>query len=100
MADLSVDTYGWQKNQNEMMEQISYCYETKNIDGYSIYNFHTLRKLRDGEETISATQVKNAMKAWQTKMPPTEIKSYDKIKLGKPENLAFEDNVLSFNKVN
>ena len=100
MADLSVDTYGWQKNQNEMMEQISYCYETKNIDGYSIYNFHTLRKLRDGEETISATQVKNAMKAWQTKMPPTEIKSYDKIKLGKPENLAFENNVLSFNKVN
>ena len=100
MADLSVDTYGWQKNQNEMMEQISYCYESENIDGVSVYNFHTLRKLRDGEETMSATQLKNAVKAWQVKLPSSEIKSFEKIILSKPENLAFENNVLSFNKVN
>ena len=100
MADLSGNTYGWKTNVNEMMEQLSYCYESENIDGVSVYNFHTLRKLRDGEETMSATQLKNAVKAWQIKLPPSEIKSFEKIIPSKPENLAFENNVLSFNKVN
>ena len=100
MADLSGNTYGWQNNENELCEQLTYTYESKNIDGVSIYNFNTLRKLRDGVESKSATQVKNGMIAWQKKVPPSEIKSFERIELSKPENMTFKDNILSFNKVN
>ena len=76
-AALTNNPYGWRKNENEMYEQLTYCIQCKNIDGFSIYNFNCLRKLRDGVNSMSAIQVKNAKKAWKKKVPPTEIKSFE-----------------------
>ena len=100
MADLTGKTYGWKNNTNELYEDLIYVSQSKNIDGVSIYNFDTLRRLRDGKETMSATQVKNGMKAWKMRVPLPEIKSYEKIKLEKAQNLKFENKKLSFNKIN
>ena len=99
MADLTGKRYGWKNNSNELYEDLIYVSQSKNIDGVSIYNFDTLRRLRDGKETMSATQVKNGMKAWRMRVPLPEIKSYEKIKLEKPQNLKFENKKLSFNKI-
>ena len=59
MADLSKNVYGWQSNENELYDQLVYASKAKNIDGVSIYNFNTLRKLRDGAKTNSSIQIKN-----------------------------------------
>ena len=47
------------------------------ITGASIYNFHTLRKILDGEYTNSTKQIENGVKAWSKKVPPSEIKAFE-----------------------
>ena len=69
------------------------------ITGASIYNFHTLRKLRDGEYTNSTKQIENGVKAWSKKVPPSEIKAFEKIVLEHPKNITLVNNILSFDKV-
>lgn len=100
MADSTGKVYGWDTNQNELYEQLIYVNQGKNIHGASIYNFNTFRKYRDGEKTKSAIEVENGIQAWQTRVPPREIKSFEKIKLEKPKNLKIENNKISFEKVN
>ena len=99
MSNLTGNVYGWKNNDNELYEQLVYSNNGKNIDGVSIYNFHTLRKLKDGEDNYSALQIKNGIKAWKMIVPPVEIKSYEKIKLDKPKNLKENNKIISFNKV-
>ena len=99
-ADSDRETYGWKNNSNELYDELIYVSESKNINGASIYNFDTLRKLRDGKESYSTIQVKNGIKAWKKKVPPSEIKSFEKIKLEKPKNLKIEKKKISFNKIN
>ena len=100
MADLAGKTYGWKNNENELYDQLIYSNNGKNIDGVSIYNFNTLRRLKDGNDTYSAIQIKNGIKAWKMIVPPAEIKSFEKIKLDKPKNLKVKNKKISFNKVN
>ena len=99
MADLTSETYGWKNNSKELYNQFTYQSLSENIDGVSIYNFHTLRSLVDKKDTFSAEQIKNGMVAWNNKVPLPEIKCIDKIKLDKPKNLKLENKVLSFKKV-
>ena len=99
MADSSVNTYGWKTNEKELYEHLIFSSQGKNIDGISIYNFATLRKLKDGKETFSTKQVKNGIEAWKKRVPPSEIKSFKKIELGKPQNLKIKNKIISFNKV-
>ena len=70
------DAYAWKTNDNELYEHLVYSNNKKNIYGVSIYNFQTLRKLKDGEDTYSAVQIKNGIKAWKMIVPPVEIKSF------------------------
>ena len=99
MADSNGNTYGWKTNDNELYDHLIYSTKGKNIDGVSIYNFNTLRRLYDGKDTYSATQIKNGIKAWNIKVPSTEIKSFEKIKLPKPNNLTVNEKLISFEKV-
>ena len=99
MADLTVNTYSWQTDFNELYNQLKYVSNSEITEGASIYNFNTFRKYRDGEDTKSASQTKNGIKAWTKRVPPSEIKSFDKISLQAPQNLRFDGIVLSFDKV-
>ena len=65
----------------------------------SIYNFHTLSTLRDKEDKISAKQIENGIKAWTKRVPPAQIKSFEKEELEAPQNLEINDGILSFDKV-
>ena len=100
MADLSGKTYGWQTNDHELYDQFVYVNQGEYIDGPSIYNFHTLRKLRDGESTISATQIKNGMVLWTKLVPPKELRCFTTIKLGSVQNVVRDKNKLTFDKLN
>ena len=99
MANLNGNTYSWKTDYEELYNELKYVANSEIIDGASIYNFHALRTLRDGEDKISSKQVKNGMKAWTKRVPPSEIKSFEKIELKAPTNITYIDNVLSFNKV-
>ena len=99
MADLSVNTYGWKTDDNELYNQLKYVSNSEIIDGVSIYNFHTLRSLRDGLQTFSAKQIENGVKSWNKILPPSEIKSFEKVELDEPKNIIDNGFVLSFDKV-
>ena len=99
MADSEYKTYGWKSNEKELYDHLVFSNQCKNIDGVSIYNFDTLRKLKDGKDTFSAVQIKNGIEAWKYRVPPSEIKSFKKIELGKPQNLKINNKNISFNKV-
>ena len=99
MADYDGNTYSWQTDDEELYNQLKFVAKSEIIEGASIYNFNTLRTLRDGDNKTSAVQVKNGMKAWTKRVPPSEIKSFNKIVLDAPTNISFSDNILSFNKV-
>ncbi len=99
MADLSVNTYGWKTDDNELYNQLKYVSNSEIIDGVSIYNFHTLRSLRDGLQTFSAKQIENGVKSWNKILPPSEIKSFEKVELNEPKNIIDNGFVLSFDKV-
>jgi hypothetical protein len=49
---------------------------------------------------MASVQIKNGIKVWKNKLPPPEIKSFERIKLGEPTNVTFENNTISFNKIN
>jgi uncharacterized lipoprotein YddW (UPF0748 family) len=99
MADLTFNTYGWQKDLNELYNQLKNVSNSEIIEGASIYNFNTFRKYRDGKDTKSATQVKNGMKAWTKRVPPSEIKSFEKITLDAPKNVTISKNIMTIDKV-
>ena len=99
MSDLTGNTYGWQKNTNELYDQLNFDANGQVIDGASIYNFHTLRNLRDGKDTISAQQIKNGVKAWMKRVPPSELKAFEKVELKAPQNLRYDGTFLSFDEV-
>ena len=99
MADLTFNTYGWQKDLNELYNQLKNVSNSEIIEGASIYNFNTFRKYRDGKDTKSATQVKNGMKAWTKRVPPSEIKSFEKITLDAPKNVRISKNIMTIDKV-
>ena len=99
MADLKVNTYGWQKNHSELYGELKYVSNSENIDGASIYNFHTLRSLRDGQNTNSSKQIENGVKAWGKRVPPSEIKAFKTVKLEAPKNIKYNGLFLSFDKV-
>ena len=98
-ADSEGETYGWKTSDKELYNQLDYSIKSENIDGVSIYNFNTLRKLYDGNDTNSAKQIKNGIKLWNIKVPSSEIKSFEKIILPKPKNLCFDGKKISFEKV-
>ena len=64
-----------------------------------LYNFHTLRNLRDGKQTNSSKQIENGMKSWSKKVPLPEIKAFERIILDAPKDVVFNNSILSFNKV-
>ena len=99
MADLAGNTYSWKTDYYELYKDLKNVSSYEYVDGASIYNFHTLRTLRDKEDTISAKQIENGMKAWTKKVPPAEIKAFEKIQLDSPINLKIQDSVFSFDKV-
>jgi hypothetical protein len=53
MADLTGKVYSWQTDYFELYKDLQDVSSFEIITGASIYNFHTLRKLRDGEYTNS-----------------------------------------------
>lgn len=97
-----VDTFGWlNEDGNELFNQLNFINNeefSNNIDGVSIYNFRFLL-LNNNIPSVCHKLIENGMKIWKTKVPPSVIKSFDEIKLPKPENFKLEDNNLSFNKV-
>ena len=99
MADLTVNTYNWQTDMNELYNQLKIVSNSDITQGASIYNFNTFRKYRDGKDTNSTKQTKNGVKAWTKRVPPSEIKSIEKIELEAPQNLRFDGIVLSFDQV-
>ena len=100
-SDEKYNTYNWQKDEFELYNELKFVASRETIDGASIYNFHTLRTLKDGKDEISAKQVKNGIKAWTKRVPPSEIKAFEKIKLQAPKNIEFKKSTstLSFDKV-
>ena len=99
MADLTGKVYSWQTDYFELYKDLQDVSSFEIITGASIYNFHTLRKLRDGEYTNSTKQIENGVKAWSKKVPPSEIKAFEKIVLEHPKNITLVNNILSFDKV-
>ena len=66
----------------------------------SIYNFDTLRTYKDDKkETKSYIQIENGIKLWTKILPPSEIKSFEKIELEHPKNILYENGILKFDKV-
>ena len=63
MADLTGKVYSWQTDYFELYKDFQDVSSFEIITGASIYNFHTLRKLRDGEYTNSTKQIENGVKA-------------------------------------
>ena len=99
MADLSGNTYSWKTDEYELYKDLKDDAFSEIITGESIYNFHTLRSLRDGLDTKSAKQIENGIKAWTKRVPPAEIKSFGKIMIKNPTNIKLKDNILSFDRV-
>ena len=99
MSDSTGNTYGWQKNLSQLYYQLEFISNSENIDGASIYNFNTLRNLRDKKKTNSSKQIENGMKSWSKKVPLPEIKAFERIILDAPKNVVFNNSILSFNKV-
>ena len=99
MSDLAGNARSWQFDFYELYKDLKDISYSNITEGPSIYNFHTLRTLRDGKDTKSAKQIKNGIKAWTKKVPPSELKSFEKIVLDAPRNIAFENYILSFDKV-
>ena len=99
MSDLAGNARSWQFDFYELYKDLKDISYSNITEGPSIYNFHTLRTLRDGKDTKSAKQIKNGIKAWTKKVPPSELKSFEKIVLDAPRNLAFANYILSFDKV-
>ena len=91
--------YSWQTDYNELYYDLENCSKSVRTEGVSIYNFHTLRNLRDGNHTNSSEQIKNGMKAWTKRVPLSEIKTFEKIILEAPKNAKFKNSILSFDKV-
>ena len=98
-ADLSGNTHSWKTDFYELYKDLKYVSFSDITDGASIYNFHTLRTLRDGQDKISAKQTKNGIKAWTKRVPLSRIKSFEKIELDAPEDAKFDGTTLSFGKV-
>ena len=101
MADSSGNTYTWQTDEYELKKQLEYIAGASFIDGASIYNFNNLRKLRDGKTTQVATEISNALVSdcWQRVVCQPEIKSFEKINLGKVQKFKIDGNTLSFDKL-
>jgi uncharacterized lipoprotein YddW (UPF0748 family) len=99
MSDLDKNTYSWKTDYFELYNQLKYVSKSEIILGDSIYNFHTLRSLRDGLNLNSSIQIENGIKAWTKKVPPSEIKSFEKIELEAPKNIKDNGLYLSFDKV-
>jgi len=100
MADSSGNTYSWQTNENELNEQLELVASLDRVDGVSFYNFNTLRKARDGNTTMSVTQINNSLNKdkWQNVVPPAEIRSFGKVQLGAVKNLILDKNG-EYNKI-
>lgn len=100
-----INSFGWLTNENELYNQLTFNPEEdennqKEIDGFSIFKFSILRKLKDGDiGSICSKQIKNGIEAWKMKVPPSKIKSFDNIILPAPKNIKFENKTLRFNKV-
>ena len=99
MADISGNTYSWKTDYFELYKDLKNVSDYEYVDGASIYNFHTLRTLRDKEDKRSAKQIENGIKAWTKRVPPAQIKSFEKKELEAPQNLEINDGILSFDKV-
>ena len=101
MSDEDGNTYNWKTDYNEFYNQLKYVTDSEITLGASIYNFATLRNYKDGKkEMISYNQIENAIKLWSNILPPSEIKSFEKIELEHPTNITVEKNyILKFDKV-
>ena len=101
MADSSGNTYTWQTDEYELKKQLEYIASSTRIDGASIYNFNNLRKLRDGKSTQVTTEISNALvsNCWQRVVCQAEIRSFERINLGKVSNFKINGNTISFNKL-
>ena len=79
MADETNNKYSWQTDFTELYKDLKDVSNSNRTEGASIYNFHTLRNLRDGKNTNSSKQIKNGIKAWTKRVPLSEIKSFEKL---------------------
>ena len=99
IADQGSKKYSWETDLFELYRDLKDVSNSNITDGACIYNFHTLRSLRDGLDKISAKQIDNGIKAWMKMLPLSEIKSFEKIKLHEPKNVTFKNSFLYFDKV-
>ena len=51
MADETNNKYSWQTDFTELYKDLKDVSNSNRTEGASIYNFHTLRNLRDGKNT-------------------------------------------------
>lgn len=110
MAIESSNTYGWQTNEKEALNQVVYSSKLENVRGHSVYSYKHLRYAYDnnpGSNTKMQMLVKqlNKMKneAWNKLSLLPEVRTYDSVTLPKVTDLKVElvnnKNVISFNKV-
>ena len=100
MSNEKGNTYNWQTDYNEFYNQLKYAFDSDITQGVAIYNFDTLRTYKDDKkETKSYIQIENGIKLWTKILPPSEIKSFEKIELEHPKNILFENGILKFDKV-
>ena len=91
------ETFGWKKDYNELYNQLTFTPDNikQKIEGFSIFQFTALTH----ESEICSEQIKNGMKAWETLVPPSEIKSFERIIPTAPKNIELINNSISFDKI-
>jgi uncharacterized lipoprotein YddW (UPF0748 family) len=100
MAD-GTQTYGWSDNKNEFSIQLKFLNESS-ADGSCVYHFSALRCYYEHRDNMSSKQIKTALidnKFWNLKTIVNEIKSFEKIYLGKVQNFKVENKLISFSKL-
>ena len=96
------DAFGWRTDYNELYNQLTFTPDDINalkIEGFSIYQFTALKQESDLKYPICVEQIKNGKKAWENIVPPSEIKSFEKIIPPSPKNITLNNNTISFDKI-
>ena len=98
------DVYSWRTDENELYNQLTFSPEENDeqkVEGFCIFQFTALKQFKDNTKNeICSNLVKNGIKAWKMIVPPSEIKSFNRINLPAPENCKLINNgSISFKRV-
>lgn len=95
-----LNRFAWMDDTTELYKQLSYVEELDNVNGVSFYSYKHLERAYDGSTKMSAQQLANiGSTIWfENKLIP-EIKSMDKVVLGKVNNFNVTKNTLSWNRL-